>query len=212
MHVAVARPENLFRSAHHALSSLATLVVLETVMNREKAVAAALTFAAFAWSLEASRRRFPAWNAMLMRRLGFIAHPHEVSAINSATWMGTGLAIIAPFFVLPTLALALVTLGLGDPAAGFVGRRFGRHKLVNGRSLEGTLAYGVVAFLAGWAVLAVWHPGLGPVMVVAAAVAAIVGAITELFCRKIDDNLAVPVMVSLAVGLVLQGGASWAMR
>ena len=212
MHVASARPENLFRSAHHALSSLATLVALETLLNRETAIAAALIFSAFAWGLEASRRLSPSWNAVLMRHLGFIAHRHEVTAVNSATWMGTGLAIIAPFFVLPTLALALVTLGLGDPAAGFVGRRFGRHKLFNGRTLEGTLAYAVVAFLAGWAVLAVWHPGLGSVMIVAAAAAAIVGAVTELFCRNIDDNLAVPVMVSLAVGLVLQGGASWAMR
>lgn len=212
MHVAAARPENLFRSAHHAFSSLATLVLLETLLNRETAMLASLAFAAFAWTLEITRRRYPAWNAVLMRHLGVIAHRHEHLSVNSATWMGTGLAIIAPFFALPTLALALVTLGLGDPAAGFVGRRFGRHKLVNGRSVEGTLAYMIVSFLAGWAVLAFWHPGLGALAITAAIVAAVVGGITELFCRNIDDNFAVPVMVSVAVGLVLQGGASWAMR
>jgi dolichol kinase len=40
-------------------------------------------------------------------------------------------------------------------------------------------------------------------------VAAVSGAVTELFCRRVDDNFAVPVVVALAVGLVLQGGASW---
>jgi dolichol kinase len=123
--------------------------------------------------------------------------------------MGTGLALIAPFFAQPTLALALVTIGLGDPAAGFVGRRYGRHILVNDRSLEGSLAYVVVAFLAGWAALAIWHPALGELAVASAAVAAVSGAVTELFCRRVDDNFAVPVVVALAVGLVLQGGASW---
>jgi dolichol kinase len=209
MHVAAARPENLFRSAHHAIASMGALVLLEWVLTPQSAVIAATAFAAFAWTLELTRRAWPAWNAVLMRALGVIAHRHEHTTVNSATWMGTGLALIAPFFAQPTLALALVTIGLGDPAAGFVGRRYGRHILVNDRSLEGSLAYVVVAFLAGWAALAIWHPALGELAVASAAVAAVSGAVTELFCRRVDDNFAVPVVVALAVGLVLQGGASW---
>jgi dolichol kinase len=211
MHVAAARPENLYRSAHHVISSFGTLLLIEMVLNAHTAVLAASAFAAFAWTLEITRRVFPAWNAVIMRSLGFMAHRHETTSINSATWMGTGLALIAPFFAQPTLALAVITIGLGDPAAGFVGRRYGRHKLVNDRTLEGSLAYFVVSFLAGWAALSFWHPALGGQAMAAAAVAAVAGAVTELFCRNVDDNLAVPVIVALAVGLVLQGNASWAL-
>lgn len=211
MHVAAARPENLYRSAHHAISAVGTLLLIELVLDHNTAVLAASAFAAFAWTLEITRRIFPEWNAVLMKALGFMAHRHEATSINSATWMGTGLACIAPFFAQPTLALAVITIGLGDPAAGFVGRRYGRHRLVNGRSLEGSLAYVVVSFLAGWAALAIWHPALGGRAVAAAAVAAVAGAVTELFCSRVDDNFAVPIVVSLAVGLVLQGNASWAL-
>lgn len=196
MHVAAARPENLYRSAHHAISAVGTLLLIELVLDHNTAVFAASAFAAFAWTLEITRRMFPEWNAILMKALGFIAHRHEATSINSATWMGTGLAVIAPFFA---------------QAAGFVGRRYGRHKLVNGRSLEGSLAYVVVSFLAGWAALAIWHPALGGRALAAAAVAAVAGAVTELFCSRVDDNFAVPIVVSLAVGLVLQGNASWAL-
>lgn len=211
MHVAAARPENLYRSAHHALASVGTLLLIEMVLDHRGAVIAATSFAAFAWALELSRRTFPAWNTVLMRAMGLIAHRHETTGINSATWMGTGLAIIAPFFAQPTLALAVITIGLGDPAAGFVGRRYGRHKLMHDRTLEGSIAYVVVSFLAGWAALSWWHPSLGAQAVAAAAVAAVAGAVTELFCRRVDDNFAVPIVVSLAVGLVLQGNASWAL-
>lgn len=209
MHVAVARPENLLRSLQHAGSALLVLLLLELVLDARAAVVASACFAAFAWTLELTRRRWPAWNGVLMRIFGPIAHRHESTTVNSATWMGTGLALVAPFFAQPTLALAVTTLGFGDPAAGFVGRRFGRHKLVNGRSLEGTAAYAVVAFLTGWATLGIWHPGLGARGVLAAAVAAVTGAITELFCRRIDDNFLVPILTSAAVGLVLQAGAGW---
>lgn len=209
MHVAVARPENVLRSLQHAGAALVVLLLVEMVLDARAAVVASASFAVFAWTLEITRRRFPAWNGVLMRLFGPVAHQHEAQTVNSATWMGTGLAIIAPFFAQPTLVLAVATLGFGDPAAGFVGRRFGKHKLVNGRSLEGTLAYAVVAFLAGWAALEVWHPALGGRGVVAAAVAAVTGAVTELFCRRIDDNFLVPILTSAAVGLVLQAGAAW---
>ncbi|MSQ02899.1 MAG: hypothetical protein EXR71_13565 [Myxococcales bacterium] len=209
MHVASARPENLYRSAQHALSSLVVILLLEMALSEKSAVVLATAFAALAWTLELTRRRFPAWNQVLMRTFGVVAHKHEATAVNSATWMCTGLALIAPFFALPTLALAVASVGFGDPAAGFVGRRFGRIKLVHGRSLEGTVAYGVVAFLSGWAILSIWHPSLGGRGIIAAAVAAVTGAIVELFSSRIDDNFAVPILTAAAVGVVLQGGGAW---
>lgn len=206
MHVAAERPENLFRSGYHVVSSLTTLILLEEVLSKNGAIWAATAFAAFAWSLELSRRRVPAFNDFLMRAMGPIAHRHEAHRVNSATWYATGLMLIAPAFSVPTLAMALVCAGLGDPAAGFFGRRYGRTKLVNGRSFEGTLAYAVASFIGCLAALAAWHGNIPPSLgLVAAVVAALTGALTELFCTRVDDNFAVPVMVSIMVGFVFQG-------
>ena len=45
-------------------------------------------------------------------------------------------------------ASALAVMLTGDAAAALIGRRFGRHKIVNGKSLEGTASFVIVGFLA----------------------------------------------------------------
>jgi dolichol kinase len=90
-------------------------------------------------------------------------------------------------------ALGLTVLGLADPAAGLVGRRFGRIKLVHGRSLEGTTAFVLVGALACLGLLTLCHPTLGWSAAVGLTLAAVIpGALAELFAHKIDDNLLVP--------------------
>jgi dolichol kinase len=109
-----------------------------------------------------------------------------------------------------TLAtLAVIILGFADPAAALVGRRFGRIRLIHGRSLEGSLTFVVVGLLAGATALGLFHPELawGQILALAGA-GALAGATAELFSRRIDDNLSIPVAVALTGLLVtsLTGG------
>jgi dolichol kinase len=101
----------------------------------------------------------------------------------------------------PLAALVgFLVLGWADPAAGIIGRRFGRTRLVHGRSLEGTATFAIVgttvAFLALW----LWHPELTPLKALLVALAgAVPAAVAELYARRIDDNLAIPVTAALGV-------------
>lgn len=96
-------------------------------------------------------------------------------------------------------ACSLAVMLTGDAAAALVGRKFGRHKWVNGKSGEGffafiaasSIAVGVIFLITGvpvsdflWGFLAVT-----------------VGALVELFQKqlKLDDNFTIP----LSVGIVL---------
>ena len=84
---------------------------------------------------------------------------------------------------------------LGDTAAYFVGTKFGRTR-VNGKTLEGSSAFFIVAFL----LIFIFTNNL-----LLSLTAAIVAAIVELFTKKIDDNFTVPVVVAVfayAVSLV----------
>ena len=93
-----------------------------------------------------------------------------------------------------------------DPAAALVGRRFGKHPLVNGRTLEGSGAFFVVAVIAITAVLLTLHPDLTtgwrmPMVVVGTALA---GTLFELFSFRIDDNLSIPLgTAGVAAALLL---------
>ncbi len=105
----------------------------------------------------------------------------------------------------PVLCLVAVgVLGIGDPVAAFIGRRFGRIRLLHGRSLEGSLAFLVSGAAFAFALLRAFHPELGLGAAVGLAVtAAGCGALAELFSLRIDDNLSVPLAAAAGGALVL---------
>lgn len=87
--------------------------------------------------------------------------------------------------------VAVLSLAILDAVATVAGIRFGRHRIVNGRTLEGSLS--------GFAVLcAVLLTFTGPV---AALTASAVAAVAELI-SPIDDNLVVPLVVGAALTLL----------
>ncbi len=94
-------------------------------------------------------------------------------------------------FPVPVVVPALVALSVLDSVTTLAGTRFGRHRIHNGKSWEGTLSGIAVTVLALLPFLTV--PG--------ALIAAIVTGIIELF-SPVDDNLVIPVGVCLLLTLV----------
>jgi len=86
---------------------------------------------------------------------------------------------------------ALVALSVLDSITTLAGIRFGRHRIYNGKSWEGTLCGIAVTVLA-----------LVPVLTVPGAIlAAVVTGIIELF-SPVDDNLVIPLGVCLLLTLL----------
>jgi dolichol kinase len=142
-----------------------------------------------------------------MTFFGPIAREHERTHVNSATWFGTGIFLAALLWAPLPGVCGLIAAAVGDPIAGFAGRRWGRTRLYLGRSLEGSLAFAVTTFAVAlpWGLF--FHPEATRTEVVAAAAAAaIVGAIVEHLSKTIDDNLAILIAgggaASLALALV----------
>jgi phytol kinase len=86
---------------------------------------------------------------------------------------------------------AVVVLALLDSIATVVGRRAGKIRIYNGKSLEGSVAGTAAAFVALLALLPVGQ----------AAAAAVAAGIVELL-SPIDDNLVIPVTVCIVLGLM----------
>jgi len=94
-------------------------------------------------------------------------------------------------FPVPVVVPALVSLAVLDGVAAIAGARFGRTRIYNGKSGEGTGAGIVVTFL----VLLRFMPVTG------ALVVAVLAGIIELF-SPVDDNLAIPVSICILLTAV----------
>ena len=92
-----------------------------------------------------------------------------------------------------TLFSRLPDITAADPAAALVGRRFGRTRMPNGRSLEGSAAFVVAGAAVAWGTLGIWHPELDSARgLMVAGAAAVLGAVGELASGRVDDNFSIP--------------------
>lgn len=203
IHVPSLRPTNYTRNFFHALGGTTALVFLQHVFTPTTLALVAGSITAAAWTMEGGRRYIKGANDLLMKLFSMVAHPHEAHRVNSSTWFATALFIISLTASIRTASLAVVVLAFADPAAALVGRRFGSIQLVNGRSLQGTLAFAGVGTLACLAVLGIYSPELTLLQTLAISVgAASLGAVVELFSKRVDDNLSIPLAVAAGAGLI----------
>ncbi len=199
------RPTNHTRSLVHVLTGIICLFLLEVVLSPRMRAIVPVVFATTFWGLEIWRRFSDRANDVLMWIFKKIAHPHEAHHVNSSTWYGTALAILGLTCPLVCCSIAVVVLGFADPAAAYVGRRYGKTKLVNGRSLEGSLTFAAVGTLVAFATIVIFHAQLGwSAALIIAASAAAPAAAAELFSRRVDDNMSVPLAAAAGGWIALQ--------
>jgi dolichol kinase len=193
------------RTIFHVAMALLATVMYQFVLTRAQAVVVLLTLLTVFASLEITRRIWPRWNEILVRRVfGAISRPREYHEVNSATWYLVALCVLTPFFSRPALLCGVLVLGIGDPAAAWAGKSWGRLKLYGNKSLVGSLAFVISGALVALAFLLAFYPALPwSNRVAAALIAAFCGALAELFSTRVDDNLTVPIAAVTAASLFL---------
>lgn len=208
MRVPSLRPTNYMRNVFHVGIALACIGIVQLVPQLTSlgfwlVTIIAWSFALSGWALEIGRTQSERINAWCMAAFKHVAHPHEAHHVNSSTWYTTALALIALTHSPMLCSIALAILGVADPAAAIIGKRFGRTRFANGRSLEGTTAFVIVGTAGALASVLLLHPEIsvanGAILSVSAA---LVAGITELNLKRIDDNLAVPVSAAIAATIM----------
>lgn len=106
------------------------------------------------------------------------------------------------------IAAGVLPMAYGDSAAALVGQRFGRRALVNGKTLEGTLAMFAASLITlglSLAYFSALYPFTFSEKIIPALAAAAVVAVAEVLSPKGFDNIAVPLLGALTF-LVASGG------
>jgi len=170
------------RLFHAANGVLIATVLVGWPMPDRAAAGALLTVTAALLAFDFVRLSVPAANELFFRMFTVLVSPREAGGVASSTWYMMGVTSAVVLFPRHEAISGVLVLALADPAASYIGRRWGRRPF-----LGGTIA-GSTAFLAvALAVLAVRHT-----WPVALAVAPFL-TLLERRSWPLDDNLTVPV-------------------
>lgn len=101
-------------------------------------------------------------------------------------------------FPKPIALIAIYTLAIADPASAIVGIRFGRRRIAEGRTLEGSAAFFAATLAVSWAVLAAQTGAAARARLGAATAIALAATLFEMVPLRIDDNLTIPLLVGFA--------------
>ena len=198
------RITNYARNLFHASMAAFTIALIQFFLTPDQQKIAAIGFAAFCWLSELGRTLSRRFTLAYLKVFGPISHTHEQHRVNSATWYGTALACLSVTVSPMAATVGVAVLGVGDPMAALVGRRFGRTRLRGERTLEGSLAFLVSGWLVALLALATFYPEIALWRCfLTAGAAATLGAAAELFSFRLDDNLTIPLAAALGATLVL---------
>jgi len=127
---------------------------------------------------------------------GPLIRPHEARKYTGASWIMVATVATILLFSKPVAVCALAFIIIGDSAGALIGRRWGRHRFHNRKSIEGSSAFFLSCFIPVALV-----PGV-PLWI--GAVGAAVGTVTEAYSDKVDDNLSVPLVSGLIMHLLIK--------
>ena len=101
-------------------------------------------------------------------------------------------------FPKPVALIAIYTLAIADPLSAVVGIRWGRRRIVPGKTVEGSLAFLVATAAVSYAVLTWATPAPLAARIEVSLIIGFFAAACESLPLRIDDNLTIP----LAVGFL----------
>lgn len=191
----VARTEGLqpWRRVFHAANGGAVVAALQLgLLSREQMLILLTVALVGALAIDVLRFRVPAVQRLFFRSMAALASPREARGIASSTWYVLGVLIALAAFPLPVAEASILVLALGDPAASYVGQRWGKHRIPGDGSVEGTVVFWLVA-------LAVLLAFLPPVY---AVLGSLVATVVERIPWPLDDNLTLPVGTGAALTLI----------
>lgn len=193
------------KSRSPELTWVVILLFVVRLLRFEVCVLALLLVLAWYFGMDLARRYWPEAEQWLFDHIfKNITRPRERYIIPAATWYALAILIVLVTTEKTLAQVSVVILGVGDPAATLIGRRFGKLKLYKQKSVAGFIGFVVVSFLSVGIWLAVTRPemalgrrlGLG-------LVGALTGAVAELFGDdRIDDNMTIPISSAVVLSLL----------
>jgi diacylglycerol kinase (CTP) len=200
---ATRRDLQLGRRLFHLVNGVAVATAYALFFSHQQIVRIFATIACVVYIVDRVRIAYP---ETVARRAPWVnrSFVRAEEQVREAAMTPFAIAVLLTILAVPKLAamVAIYTLAIADPLAAVVGIRFGRRRIADHRTLEGSLAFFVAAAAIAALVLR-WGTGTSDLTIAGASVAiGIAAAACELLPLRIDDNLTIPIFVGFATWLI----------
>lgn len=142
-----------------------------------------------------------AFSNFALKYFGQFYRESERTGYSGLPFYAFGVAISLFLFEERVAVLSVFFLVFSDPISSLVGIKFGKTRIINGKSLEGSIAGALVCTFI--CIIYGQHLAYNKEFLFPFAVfAGIIGSLSELLFSKLDDNLTIPIVSGFGMSLL----------
>ncbi len=194
---------HLGRRLFHVVNGVSTATAYALLFTHEQVIHIFGTIACIVYIVDRVRIAYP---EVVARRAPWVNRVlvRAEEEVRESAMIPYAIAVLLTILTVPKPAalIAVYTLAVADPLAAIVGIRWGRRRIANKRTLEGSLAFFGATLVVAAGVLAESTGGPGLTIAAAAFTIALAAAVCELLPLRIDDNLTIPLFVGFTTWVV----------
>lgn len=179
---------------HMTTGCVGYAVVVGLNLDLHMAGAGLLIFALAGFMLEAARLRSPALNKRVLATMGPLMRSSEQNSCSGLPFYALGVGASLLLFEREAALLGILFLVFADPISSLFGILHGKHRLVSGKSLEGSIAGFITCYLITFVWITSSGISSGPEVMLFCMLAGLVGSLSELLSVFADDNLTIPLL------------------
>ncbi len=192
---------HLARKIWHFLGVL-LIVVLFNHLHRAESLALLTFFTVLFVTVDVLRQKNETLNTFALKLLGPFIRESERNSLAGTTYLLTASLIVISIFPKSIALLTLLFLALADPIASFFGIVYGKDKLINHKTLQGSLAAFVTCFIIS---ISFYYSQnlMTERLLLVSILSALIGTLSELIpIGKLDDNFTLPLLSSSLLWVV----------
>ena len=174
--------------------TIATLYWLS--FTHQQAIHTLGTFACLLYVMEQIRINYPEMSQKVMPLMKFIMRAEEQLKESAMVPYAFAVLLTIITFPKPLALIAIYTLAISDPLSAIIGIKYGKRKVVEHKSVEGSLAFFTSAFIISLFVLSATLGGFSTSILIISLVLSIGTSIFEMLPLKVDDNLTIPLFTA----------------
>ncbi len=181
--------EGMGRRLFHLFNCL-TLAILALIISRDTFLWLLFALSSLLLLVDIVRLTWFDSNRLFLLIFGTLMRRQETKGLTGSIYVLVGCLLTVLIFDRDIAVAGMIFLGVGDAFAGLIGERWGRHRLVGKKTLEGSTAF----FVSCVAVGLVFQFIVLDISMMVLIVGALCAAIIELLPLPLNDNLSIPLL------------------